>query len=276
MRIGERHPGEERLVDLVEPVDRTIRDPGRRVILLRDLVLPRLRVVPRRAGGLGLHAPQPLVALLGTVTEQVARIVKAERRRAERPVPSTHQIRNAQVVPEDRHLQVLEPKVRTVPVGGDERGTVDRLDLAGRQERERRREVRLAEQRGAMAGPTEQRRQRSRLGIGGQVDPVARDAVRRRVGARKYRRPRRLAQHVLRARLRKPRSLRGERVEPWRRAERAARTSQRVSPLLVGRDEQDVHEGPFASTPDGRGLLRRLHREHRWHDRSRARDRRSL
>ena len=59
-----------------------------------------------------------------------------------------------------------------------------------------------------------------------------------------------LAQRVLRARGREARALRGERVEPRRRAERAALDAERVGPLLVGRDQQDVHGGNYAPRPE--------------------------
>ena len=87
----------------------------------------------------------------------------------------------------------------------------------------------------------EQRRDRPVLGVGGQVDAVARHAVRRRIGAGEDRGARGLAQRVLRARRGEARALRGERVEPRRRAERAALDPERVGALLVGRDQQDVH-----------------------------------
>ena len=134
-----------------EPLARAVGDPRGGVILFGQRVAPRLRVVPLRARRFGLHQPQALDAALGAVAEQVARVVQAERRRAVDPVPPAHQVGDPQVVAEQHELDVLEAEVRAVPLRVDVRRALDRFDLARRQERERRREVRLAEERGAVA-----------------------------------------------------------------------------------------------------------------------------
>ena len=123
--------------------------------------------------------------------------------------------------------------------------------LPGRQEREARREVRLAEHRGAVPGAAEQRRDRPLGRVGRQIDAVAGHAVGRRIGAGQDRRPRRLAQRVLRAGGGEASALRGERVEPRRRAERRSLDPERVGALLVGRDQQDVHGRNYAPGPRG-------------------------
>ena len=53
MRIGEAHPTEERTVDAVQPLDRAVGDPRRRMIFLGERVAPGLRVVPHRAAASG-------------------------------------------------------------------------------------------------------------------------------------------------------------------------------------------------------------------------------
>ena len=241
MRVGEADPAEERTVDRAQPVARAVGDPRREVVFLGQRVAPRLAVVPHRATRLRLHLLDPLVAALRTVAEEVARVVQAERRRSVAPVPAAHQVGDAQVVTEQRELDVLEAEVRAVPTLVDTRRSLDRLDLAGGLERERRGEVRLAEQRGAVPGLPEQRRDRAIGRVGRQIDAVARHAVRRRVRAGEDRRARRLAERVLRARRGEARALGRERVEARRRAERRSLDAEGVGALLVGRDEEHVH-----------------------------------
>ena len=241
MRIGEAHPTEERTVDAVQPLDRAVGDPRRRMIFLGERVAPGLRVVPHRAGGFGLHEPQSLDAALETVAEHVPGVVQTEGRRPEDPVPPSHQIGDAQIVAEQHELRVLEAEVGAVPFGIDARRTVDRLDASRRKERESGSEVRLADDRGAVSGSPEEGRDRTLLGVGRQIDAVARDAVRRRIRAGQDRRARRLAKGVLRARSGVTRSSRRESVEPRRRLQWAALDAERVGALLVGRDEQYVH-----------------------------------
>ena len=154
-----------------------------------------------------------------------------------------------------------KPKYGPCQSSVDARRALDRLDLAGREERERRREVRLAEHRGARspARPSSVATDRSRR-VGGQVDAVARDAVRRRIRAGEDRGPRGLAQRVLRARGREPGALRGERVEARRRAERRSLDAERVGALLVGRDQETFdrpsrcHVCSASSTPRRRPM----------------------
>src|SRR6185436_12312875 len=99
-----------------------------------------------------LHLLDALVAPLGSVAEEVPRVVQAERWRSVAPVPAAHQVGDAEVVAEQRELDVLETEVRTVPRLVDARRSFDRLGLARGLERERRGEVRLAEHRGAVSG----------------------------------------------------------------------------------------------------------------------------
>ena len=200
VRISETHPTEERTVDRFQPFARAIGHPRGGVVFFGELVAPRLRTVPARARRFGLHQPQPFGAALEAVAEQVARVVQAERRRSVDPVPPTHEVGDTQVVAEEHELGVLEAEVRAGPFRVDVRRAVDRLEPTRRQERERGGEVRLADDRRAMTRARQQGRDRMLGRVVGEVDAVARHAVRRRVRAGQNGRPGRLAQRVLRAR----------------------------------------------------------------------------
>ena len=153
-------------------------DPGRRVVLLGELVLPRLRVVPRCA--------RPPRAASGAAARRRARgrrgrggARSAGRTAAARSPSSSGPTcgREADVVDVGHQLDVVEAEVRPVPVGRHERRVDDRLDAAGREVGEVRREVRLAEERGREA---RRRRSASRASR-----PPPRRAGRCRCGSRR-------------------------------------------------------------------------------------------
>ena len=202
VRIGEAHPAEERPVVRGAVLSQSIARSATHVVgwsssasALRHV----WRVVPDRAGRLGLHRRQPLVAALDAVAEQVPRVVQPERRRPEAPVPRAHESAMRRLWPNRISSTWSKPKygpfqssiacapiprptraARSAGTGTSWRSAPCRRSRCGARRGRRR------------SRPTARPRRRA-----GRA--VARDAVGRRIRAGEDRRPRRLAERVLRA-----------------------------------------------------------------------------
>ena len=171
------------------------------------------------------------------------RVVQAEGRRSEPPVPAARLRRQPDVVHVGHQLAVPEAEVRSLPLGRHRSGVGHRLDATGRKVGEVRREVGLPEERGREARLREPRRHRVGRRLLREVDPVAHHAVRARVLPGQDGRPRRLAERILRAAAGEARAARRETVERRRGAERIAVRADRRRLLLVGGHQEHVHRG---------------------------------
>ena len=242
VRIGERHPAEPRLLggERLQPVDRQVGHPVGVVPRPRDRVVLGLR---RRgvAARLRLEQPGEAVQVLGVVLLEPAAVVR-DRMRA--PRGGVHRL-----------LRALEAAPWPGIPAGD---PCVLLELVGRVEAGF--EVRLAEQRGAVAGRVvEVLRHRRR--VDGERDAVGHHAVRAHVLAGEHGRPGGHAHGVLVVGAPVVDALGRQPVDHRRAGHRPAVAAETVVALLVGGDEEDVAAA-------GRGGGRRCgvrHPRPRWH-----------
>ena len=256
VRIGERRPQAERLLAVrAQVVDRAVADPGRVVERDRQRGIPGLRGVGQRRQRLVIELGERLAAVLVVPALVV--------------VPARRRHRREAVVALEHQLDVADPHVRAVPFGTVARRALAAFRRAGRRERVRRREVRLADQRGVVAVASERPRVAARAHRFGQVDAVVVDAMRARQEAGQDRGARRLADEVGRDARREARARARHRVEV-RRLHAPSFEAVAIGALLVGSDEEDVglalahaaaafssHSGftPAAATTDGQRLI---------------------
>ena len=234
MRVGKADPGAERLVAvLLQPFDRPIGSPGRVVPRRRQARMPGLR------GAMCVARVLPVeLDLLVTLPVRMkpSFIVLAGGRFLGREPVVAHQ----------HDLEMLEAHVGSEPVRPVGRRGFQALGRAGLAEGVVGREMRLAEERGVIA----RRRQRpgkSLLADGGiQVDAVVVDPVGTRQLAGQDRGPRGLADHAGRDRSGETGSLPRKLVQ-MRRLDCASLDTKTVTPLLVGRDQQEIRTGHVLS-----------------------------
>jgi hypothetical protein len=171
------------------------------------------------------------------------RVVQAEGRRSEPPVPAARLRRQPDVVHVGHQLAVPEAEVRSLPLGRHRSGVGHRLDATGRKVGEVRREVGLPEERGREARLREPRRHRVGRRLLREVDPVAHHAVRARVLSGQDGRPRRLAERILRAAAGEARAAAARRSSAGV-APRDRRTRRSSSPSAGRWSPRHVHRGP--------------------------------
>jgi hypothetical protein len=132
-----------------------------------------------------------------------------------------------------RRLEVFESTMKT-----DEAATRERVLREPLERIEKRLEVRLAHECGAVSGVVQHGC--DRRGVGGQRDPVHPYPVGTRVLAGDHRRARRHAHDRLRRRSFVPVPFRGQSVDDRRAGDSAAVAAERVVTLLVGCDEENL------------------------------------
>ena len=229
VRVGERHPGAERLAALLapDPFDRAVGAPGGRMPGHRQGRMPGL-CRPRACTGLG--RPERGRFLVAAPGAQPA-LVMADDRTLWRARPMH--------VSEHHQFRMFEPHVRAEPAAVVQFAVEAVLGRAGRREGRLGREVCLADERGRVAGPGECAGEALFTDCRIEVDAVVPDAVRERQHAGQYRGARGLADQVGRDRGLEPGAVACEPVQVRRQYFRPLE-SVAVAALLVGRDEQDV------------------------------------
>ena len=138
VRIGKRRPRAERPVAmLAQVVDRAVADPRRIVEGDRQRGVPRLRGVGQRRQRRVIELGQRFAAVLVIPALVMLPARRSHRRKA--------------IVALDHELDVPDAHVRPVPVRAVVRSARAAFGRAGRRERVRRREMRLADQRRRVA-----------------------------------------------------------------------------------------------------------------------------
>ena len=216
VRIRKAHPAEERRagIERAQPRDRAIRDPVRVVVRPRDVVVRDFR----RAGVAAGSAREDRAE-----AGHFVRMMLVEPRRV--VMPSEGSVRG-------EFGMIESPPGGVVPLGG--------AAVLGKtqQQIEMGIEMRLAEQRGAVAGGT-QHACDVRRGIV-ELDAVRDDAVRERMLPGEHRRARRHADDVLDMRAPVEHAVAGESVDDRCARERMAGDAERIVSLLIDGDEENV------------------------------------